>query len=240
MPLNNGCYDGPLNKWTNLIQGWQFRWFVLDQPNGLLAYYTSKENMHKGERRGCVRLRDGAHVGYDNDDDITFTITSQDKTFHLQARTLSERQKWVSKIEKTIRLHSASTSLLLPTGSYSTVAATAGTPSSSSKSKNKIEQQHAGRMMLLNGAATSGSSSSNSNNFLKVNPNSDYSRSNSESLSNDIIQSNYALTNGKPQSLAADLEQFDNCLAESDAYMQMLTEQLKVFICLILYNWLMT
>jgi hypothetical protein len=181
MPLGNACFEGPLNKWTNLIQGWQFRWFVLDQQSGLLSYYTSKENISKGERRGCVRLRD-AYVGYDTEDDITFTITVLDKTFHLQARNLDEREKWVSKIEKTIRLHS-SNRLRLP----------AGSKSASNTGKNS-------KMKHL-------------------------SSSNSDSTSNDFNCSYNKMNK-------IDFDQFDSCLAESDAYMQLLIEQLKVnFFC---------
>lgn len=81
----NTVLEGPLSKWTNMLSGWQYRWFVLDPLNGLLSYYTSKENMSKGERRGCIRLNKGAvYVGYDSEDDITFTITVDEKTFHLQ------------------------------------------------------------------------------------------------------------------------------------------------------------
>lgn len=32
--------EGPLSKWTNLMKGWQYRWFVLDYNAGLLSYYT--------------------------------------------------------------------------------------------------------------------------------------------------------------------------------------------------------
>ncbi len=32
--------EGPLSKWTNVVNGWQYRWFVLDQDAGLLSYYT--------------------------------------------------------------------------------------------------------------------------------------------------------------------------------------------------------
>ena len=32
--------EGPLTKWTNVVQGWQYRWFVLDDHTGLLSYYT--------------------------------------------------------------------------------------------------------------------------------------------------------------------------------------------------------
>ena len=33
-------YEGPLSKWTNVMKGWQYRWFVLDDNAGLLSYYT--------------------------------------------------------------------------------------------------------------------------------------------------------------------------------------------------------
>jgi hypothetical protein len=32
--------EGPLSKWTNVVKGWQYRWFVLDEAVGLLSYYT--------------------------------------------------------------------------------------------------------------------------------------------------------------------------------------------------------
>ena len=41
--------------------------------------------MVRGARRGCVRLK-GAIVGIDDDDDSTFTITVDAKTFHFQVR----------------------------------------------------------------------------------------------------------------------------------------------------------
>ncbi|EMP33555.1 Oxysterol-binding protein-related protein 9 [Chelonia mydas] len=58
--------EGPLSKWTNVMKGWQYRWFVLDYNAGLLSYYT------------------GAVIGIDDEDDSTFTITVDQKTFHFQ------------------------------------------------------------------------------------------------------------------------------------------------------------
>ncbi|KTF86728.1 hypothetical protein cypCar_00019505 [Cyprinus carpio] len=55
--------EGPLSKWTNVMKGWQYRWFVLDYNAGLLSYYTSKDKMMRGSRRGCVRLRDRVGSG---------------------------------------------------------------------------------------------------------------------------------------------------------------------------------
>ena len=45
-------WEGQLNKFTNVVKGWQYRWFVLDDASGLFSYYTSKEKMRKGVRRG--------------------------------------------------------------------------------------------------------------------------------------------------------------------------------------------
>ncbi|XP_062509472.1 oxysterol-binding protein-related protein 9-like isoform X2 [Corticium candelabrum] len=96
--------EGPLSKWTNVVQGWQYRWFVLDKESGLLSYYTSKEKMMKGSRRGCLRLR-GAVIGIDDEDDSTFTISCDNKTFHFQARDKEERDSWVAALEDTIDYH---------------------------------------------------------------------------------------------------------------------------------------
>nr|XP_044995166.1 oxysterol-binding protein-related protein 9 isoform X9 [Jaculus jaculus] len=96
--------EGPLSKWTNVMKGWQYRWFVLDYNAGLLSYYTSKDKMMRGSRRGCVRLR-GAVIGIDDEDDSTFTITVDQKTFHFQARDTDEREKWIHALEETILRH---------------------------------------------------------------------------------------------------------------------------------------
>lgn len=97
--------EGPLSKWTNVMKGWQYRWFVLDDNAGLLSYYTSREKMMRGSRRGCVRLC-SANIGIDDEDDSTFTITVDQKIFHFQARDREEREQWVSALDETISRHS--------------------------------------------------------------------------------------------------------------------------------------
>lgn len=64
----------------------------------------SREKMMRGVRRGCVRLK-GAVIGIDDEDDSTFTITVDSKTFHFQARDGEEREKWVRCLEDTILRH---------------------------------------------------------------------------------------------------------------------------------------
>ncbi|XP_076440385.1 oxysterol-binding protein-related protein 9-like isoform X2 [Babylonia areolata] len=101
--------EGPLSKWTNVMKGWQYRWFVLDSISGILSYYTSKEKMVKGTRRGCVRLS-GAIIGIDDEDDSTFTITVDQKTFHFQARDSDERERWITALERAIEKQLSSAS----------------------------------------------------------------------------------------------------------------------------------
>lgn len=60
--------------------------------------------MVRGVRRGCVRLK-GAIIGIDNEDDSTFTITVDHKTFHFQAKNAAERENWVRALEETIFRH---------------------------------------------------------------------------------------------------------------------------------------
>lgn len=96
--------EGALSKWTNVMKGWQYRWFVLDDSAGLFSYYTSREKMRRGVRRGCVRLR-GALVGIDDEDDSTFTITVDNKTFHFQAKDSEERERWIRALEDTVVRH---------------------------------------------------------------------------------------------------------------------------------------
>jgi len=96
--------EGALSKWTNVMKGWRYRWFVLDENAGLFSYYTSKEKMRRGVRRGCVRLR-GAIVGIDDEDDSTFTVTVDNITFHFQAKDSEEREKWIRALEDTALRH---------------------------------------------------------------------------------------------------------------------------------------
>nr|XP_027199702.1 oxysterol-binding protein-related protein 9-like [Dermatophagoides pteronyssinus] len=95
--------QGPLLKWTNMMKGYQQRWFVLDEINGLLSYYTSPEKLVRGDRRGCIRLRD-AILGIEDDDDTIFSITSDTEVFHCKAHSMKERDEWINSLSDIIEL----------------------------------------------------------------------------------------------------------------------------------------
>ncbi|CAK5066460.1 unnamed protein product [Meloidogyne enterolobii] len=91
--------EGTLSKWTNVMHGWQHRYFVLNDD--VLCYYTSKEKMARGQQRGCIRLR-GAALGIDEENDTLFTVAVDGKTFHLQGKSKLERNSWVRALERVI------------------------------------------------------------------------------------------------------------------------------------------
>ena len=40
-------WEGQLNKFTNVVKGWQYRWFVLDPETGSLQYFLLDEKSGK-------------------------------------------------------------------------------------------------------------------------------------------------------------------------------------------------
>jgi hypothetical protein len=83
------------------LTGWQYRWFVLDENAGLFSYYTSKEKMVKGVRRGCVRLQ-GAVIGID--DEVSLSVQCGQR--RPQLVILSSRQRRHSEGEGSVQLTS--------------------------------------------------------------------------------------------------------------------------------------
>ena len=54
--------EGALSKWTNMMKGWQQRFFVLDEQTLCLNYYTSREKVRRDVKRGKIFLK-GAIIG---------------------------------------------------------------------------------------------------------------------------------------------------------------------------------
>ena len=50
-------WEGQLNKFTNVVKGWQYRWFVLDPETGSLQYFLLDEKSGKCRWRQFVYLK---------------------------------------------------------------------------------------------------------------------------------------------------------------------------------------
>lgn len=96
-------FEGQLNKFTNVVKGWQYRWFVLDPESGRLEYYLIEER--SGRNRGNQHLA-GAVVIPSEEDSQTFTINfASGEIYKVRAIHAKERQVWVDRIRACALLH---------------------------------------------------------------------------------------------------------------------------------------
>jgi hypothetical protein len=93
--------EGQLHKWTNVVKGWQSRWFYLDPTSSVLYYYMS-EDKKRGSPRGSIML-DGAVIAPSDDDSQSFAINAiNGEHFRLKASDAKERQSWVMRLRKAV------------------------------------------------------------------------------------------------------------------------------------------
>ena len=97
-------YEGQLYKFTNVVKGWQYRWFVLDPESGRLEYYLPEE-MDTGKCRGAQYLS-GAMVNPSEEDSNTFTINfASGDIYKLRSANAKERQVWVDRVRGVVQMH---------------------------------------------------------------------------------------------------------------------------------------
>ncbi|XP_050345213.1 pleckstrin homology domain-containing family A member 3-like [Nymphalis io] len=84
--------EGILWKWTNYWNGWQTRWFVLE--NGILSYYKSQEEVNQG-CKGSVKVS-VCQINVNNIDNtrLDLVIPGQ-QHMYLRAPSPQDRQKWL-------------------------------------------------------------------------------------------------------------------------------------------------
>ena len=89
-------FEGLLSKFTNVVKGWQFRWFILDMNSMVLEYYLLEEK--DGKCRGRQGM-EGALILPSEDDNNTFSINfSTGEVYKMRAGEAKERQVWVDKL----------------------------------------------------------------------------------------------------------------------------------------------
>lgn len=97
-------FKGQLYKYTNVVKGWQYRWFILDPETGILDYYVN-DSQRKQRPRGSVHLA-GAVISPSDEDSSTFTVNSASgEVFKLQAADARERQEWVNRLRVVAEMH---------------------------------------------------------------------------------------------------------------------------------------
>ncbi|XP_066976301.1 uncharacterized protein [Macrobrachium rosenbergii] len=84
--------EGILYKWTNYWNGWQPRWFVLDQ--GVLAYYKSQDEVNQGSK-GSVKLSACEILVHPTDTMRVDIVIPYEQHFYLKAPSPHERHAWL-------------------------------------------------------------------------------------------------------------------------------------------------
>jgi len=84
--------EGVLWKWTNYWNGWQPRWFVLD--NGVLSYYKSQEEVNQG-CKGSVKVSACEIQVHPTDITRLDLVVPSEQHFYVKAGTAQERQQWL-------------------------------------------------------------------------------------------------------------------------------------------------
>lgn len=93
--------EGQLYKYTNVMKGWQYRWFVLTPETGMLEYYMLEEKK-KSRPRGALHLA-GAVVTPSDEDNQSFSVSGVcGEVYKLKASDAKDRQFWVDRIRTAV------------------------------------------------------------------------------------------------------------------------------------------
>ncbi|XP_066543480.1 oxysterol-binding protein-related protein 11 [Amia ocellicauda] len=96
--------DGYLMKYTNLVTGWQYRFFVLNNDTGMLEYFVNEQSRPQ-KPRGTLLLA-GAVISPSDEDSHTFTVNAiSGEQYKLRAADAKERQHWVSRLQICTQHH---------------------------------------------------------------------------------------------------------------------------------------
>lgn len=99
-------FSGQLYKYTNVMRGWQHRYFTVDSNAGLLQYYLCDgEKPDTSVPRGSVHLA-GAVICPSDEDSKTFTVhCASGDMLKLRATDARERQEWVNRLRAVSESH---------------------------------------------------------------------------------------------------------------------------------------
>ncbi|XP_065741134.1 oxysterol-binding protein-related protein 10 isoform X2 [Phocoena phocoena] len=96
--------EGVLSKYTNLLQGWQNRYFVLDFEAGILQYFVNEQSKHQ-KPRGALSLS-GAIVSLSDEAPHMLVVYSANgEMYKLRAADAKEKQFWVTQLRACAKYH---------------------------------------------------------------------------------------------------------------------------------------
>ncbi|XP_026886607.2 oxysterol-binding protein-related protein 11 isoform X2 [Electrophorus electricus] len=139
--------DGYLMKYTNLVTGWQYRFFVLNNEAGLLEYFVNEQSRHQ-KPRGTLPLA-GAVISPSDEDSHTFTVNAiSGEQYKLRATDAKERQHWVSRLQICTQHHTEAMGKTNPPLKTRSLSTTSQGSASSPGSQRRISH-NAGSVLSL-------------------------------------------------------------------------------------------
>ncbi|XP_078005647.1 uncharacterized protein LOC144454166 [Phascolarctos cinereus] len=129
--------EGVLSKYTNLLQGWQNRYFMLDFESGILQYFVNEQSKSQ-KPRGALSLA-GAIVSLSDEAPHMLVVYSANgEVYKLRAADAKEKQCWVTQLQNCAKYHMEAHSKSPPSSrSRSLTLLPHGTSNSSSPSSQR-------------------------------------------------------------------------------------------------------
>ncbi|XP_058039597.1 oxysterol-binding protein-related protein 10 isoform X1 [Ahaetulla prasina] len=133
--------EGTLSKYTNLIQGWQSRYFILDFETGILQYFVNEQSKNQ-KPRGILSLA-GAIVSLsDEAPNMLVVYSANGEMYKLRAGDTKERQYWVTQLRSCAKYHTENNlKSTLTSRAKSLTLLPLGTANSTSLNSQKIVSQ---------------------------------------------------------------------------------------------------
>ncbi|XP_053570228.1 oxysterol-binding protein-related protein 10 [Bombina bombina] len=96
--------EGLLSKYTNLIQGWQNRYFMLDFDSGTLQYFVTEASKNQ-KPRGSLSLAGSAISQSDEAPNMIVVYSANGEIYKLKAGDSKERHYWLTQLQACAKYH---------------------------------------------------------------------------------------------------------------------------------------
>ncbi|NXD69953.1 OSB10 protein, partial [Eolophus roseicapillus] len=96
--------EGTLSKYTNLLQGWQSRYFVLDFETGILQYFVNEQSKNQ-KPRGTLSLAGAIILHGDEVPHMLVVYSANGEMYKLRAADAKEKQYWITQLRSCAKHH---------------------------------------------------------------------------------------------------------------------------------------
>ncbi|KAM6375809.1 oxysterol-binding protein-related protein 10 isoform 1-T1 [Alca torda] len=96
--------EGTLSKYTNLLQGWQSRYFVLDFETGILQYFVNEQSKNQ-KPRGTLSLAGAIISPSDEVPHMLVVYSANGEMYKLRAADAKEKQYWITQLRSCAKHH---------------------------------------------------------------------------------------------------------------------------------------